>query len=329
MNAARTLLAILTLVTLVLIAGCGADPAFTSGKVYLQQQDYESAIEQLQIAIKNSPTDWEPHMWLGRTYAETGELEMAGEEFHAALELAPDESAEAEARNAIAFYAQKFRNEGNNYMDADQYEQAVAEYEKSLIIDPDHPDTRIGLGAAYQNLGEFDAAIEQYEKAYELRPDVPAIEEYLLHAYDVKAGSLDAMDDWAGSVTYYEKIQEIDPGYPNIDFNLGYMHYLLEDWDEAIYYLEKHLENEPDDVDALQRTYYSYWRLADELWEDDPEQATEYYERVIDTLYQLIEEEDTVSHHRMLSRIFMKLGREQEAQAELEQVRMLLERGEQ
>mgnify|MGYP000045942442 CR=1 FL=1 len=42
------------------------------------------------------------------------------------------------------------------------------------------------------------------------------------------------------------------------------------------------------------------------LQEDDPEQATEYYEKVVDALYQLIEEEDTVSYHRMLSRIFMR-----------------------
>jgi tetratricopeptide (TPR) repeat protein len=329
MNAARTVLAILTLVTLVLLAGCGADPAFTSGKVYLQQQDYENAIEQLQTAIKNNPTAWEPYVWLGRTYAETDELELASEKFHEALELAPDEKAVAECDNAIAYYAQKFRNEGNNYMDADQYAQAVAEYEKAIIIDPEHPDSRIGLGAAYQNLGDFDAAIEQYELAHELRPDVPAIKEYLLQAYDVKAGSLDAQDDWAGAVTYYEKIQELDPAYPNIDFNLGYMHYLLEHWRKSLTYLEKHLENEPDDIDALQRTYYAYWKLADEIWETDPELASEYYEKVIAALYQLIEEEDTVSYHRMLQRIFLKLGREEEAQAELEQVRMLLDMGEQ
>jgi tetratricopeptide (TPR) repeat protein len=214
-------------------------------------------------------------------------------------------------------------------MDADQYEQAVAEYEKAIIIDPEHPDSRIGLGAAYQNLGDFDAAIEQYELAHELRPDVAAIQEYLLQAYDVKAGSLDAEDDWAGAVEYYEKIQAVDPAYPNIDFNLGYMHYLLEHWRKALTYLERHLENEPEDIDALQRTYYAYWKLADEIWETDPELAAEYYEKVIAALYQLIEEEDTVSYHRMLQRIFLKLGREEEAQAELEQVRMLLDMGEQ
>ena len=87
------------------------------------------------------------------------------------------------------------------------------------------------------------------------------------------------------------------------------------------------LQELPDDIDALQRTYYAYWKLADDLWEVDPEQATQYYEKVIDAIYKLIEEDDTVSYHRMLSRIFMKLGREDEAQAELEQVRMLLETG--
>jgi tetratricopeptide (TPR) repeat protein len=329
MNAGRTVLAIFTLVALVAIAGCGADPAFTSGKVYLQQQDYPNAIKQLKTAIKNNPADWEPHVWLGRTYAETGELELAGEEFHTALDLAPDEKASSEAENAIAFYSQKFRNEGNNFMDADQYDQAVAEYEKAIIIDPNHPDSRVGLGAAYQDLGDFDAAIEQYELAYELRPDVPAIKDYLLQAYDVKAGSLDALKDYQGALEYYQKIQKIDPDYPNIDYNLGYMQYLLEHWEMAIKYLEKHLVKEPDDTDALQRTYYSYWKLADQMWDTDPELATEYYDKVITALYKLIDEEDTVTYHRLLARIFAKLGREDESQAELEQVRILLEAGEQ
>jgi tetratricopeptide (TPR) repeat protein len=329
MNAARMLLAMLALVAVVVVAGCGADPAFTSGKVYLQQQDYPNAIEQLKQAIKNNPTAWEPYVWLGRTYAETDELELASDEFHKALELAPDAKAEEEAKNAIAFYAQKFRNEGNHFMDADQYEQAVGEYQKAIIIDPDHPDSHIGLGAAYQNLGDFDAAIEQYQLAYELRPDLPAIQEYLLKAYDVKAGSLDAEEDYQGALEYYQKIAEVDPDFPNVQYNIGYMYYLLERWDRAIRYLEAYLEKNPDDYDALQRTYYAYWKLADEIWDTDPELATQYYEKVINVLYKLNEEEDTVSNHRLLYRIFVKLGREEEAQAELEQVRTLLEMGEQ
>jgi hypothetical protein len=44
MNMARTAVALLVLAGFVLLGGCGGDPAFTSGKVYLQQKDYENAV---------------------------------------------------------------------------------------------------------------------------------------------------------------------------------------------------------------------------------------------------------------------------------------------
>ncbi len=48
---------------------------------------------------------------------------------------------------------------------------------------------------------------------------------------------------------------------------------------------------------------------------------------MIEAVIQLIEVDDTISYHRMLVRIYNKLDRPEEAQAELEQIRMLLETG--
>ncbi len=327
MNVARTAVALVALAAFVLLGGCGADPAFTSGKVYLQQKDYENAIEQLKTAIKNSPDAWEPHMWLGRAYAETDNLEGAHEELFKALELAPDEKAKATAENAVAYYAQKYRQEGYNYIEAAQYEQAIAEYEKAIVIDERHPDSHAGLGVAYQNMGDYDAAIAEFEKALELKPDEPVLQEYLLNAYDVKAGSLDAAGDYAGAIEYYEKIQKVDPTYDYIDFNLGYMHYLLKHWRKALDYFEKHLEADPEDADVLRMSYYAYWQLAEDVWDVDQDLATSYYEKAIAAIDKLVEIEDAVTYHRTLHKIYLKLDRQEEADAELEKMRMLLEAG--
>jgi tetratricopeptide (TPR) repeat protein len=330
MNVARTAAALLALAAFVLMAGCGGDPAFTAGKVYLQQKDYPNAIEQLQTAIKNSPGFWEPYMWLGRTYAETDELELAHENLFKARDLAPDQKAVDECNNAIAFYNQGFRNEGNSKMEAAQYELALAEYEKALIIDPENTASLVNLGAAYQNLGDYDAAISSYETARELDPGNESIEEYLLDAYSFKAASLASpgVEDYDGAIEYYERIERVAPDYPDLLFNLGNMHYLSEHWRKAIDYFELHLEEKPDDVDALSRVYYSYWKLAESIWDLDEVLATEYYEKVIEAVLKLIETDDTISYHRMLQRIYLKLDRQEEAQAELEQIRMLLETGE-
>ncbi|MCK4409170.1 MAG: tetratricopeptide repeat protein [Candidatus Eisenbacteria sp.] len=327
MNVARTAVALLALAAFVLLAGCGGDPAFTAGKVYLQQKDYGNAVVQLKMAIKNSPGAWEPHMWLGRTYAETDKLDEASEHLHAALDLAPDEKATSECRNAIAYYTQMFRNEGNSKMEAAQYEMALAEYEKALVIDPHNANSLVNLGAAYQNLGDYDAAISAYEEAQALDPDSESILEYLLDAYSFKAGSLASpgVEDYDGAVDYYERIEGVAPDFPDLLFNLGNMHYLSEHWRKAIDYFEKHLDEDAEDTDALSRVYYSYWKLAEEIWDLDEVLATEYYEKVIEAVIKLIDVDDTISYHRMLVRIYNKLERPEEAQAELEQIRMLLE----
>jgi tetratricopeptide (TPR) repeat protein len=330
MNVARTAVALLALAAFVLLAGCGGDPAFTAGKVYLQQQDYENAVEQLTAAIKNSPGAWEPHMWLGRTYAETDKLQLASEHLFSALELAPDEKAVLACKNAIMFYTQQYRNAGNDKMEAAQYEMALADYEKALIIDPSNANGLVNLGAAYQNLRDHDAAIDSYERAEALEPDNEAIAGYLLDAYSFKAASLASpgVEDYDSAIDYYERIEGVDPDFPDLLFNLGNMHYLSEHWRKAIDYFEGHLEEEPEDTDALSRVYYSYWKLAEQIWDLDEVLATEYYESVIDAVQKLIETDDTVSYHRMLQRIYLKLERPEEAQAELDMIRVLLETSE-
>lgn len=329
MNGTRTAVALLALAAFVLLAGCGGDPAFTSGKVYLQQKDYENAVEQLKVAIKNSPDAWEPYMWLGRTYAETDRLEEASEHLHIALDLAPDAKARAECDNAIAYYMQLFRNEGNSKMEASQYEMALIEYEKAIIIDPYNASSLVNLGAAYQNLGDDDAAITAYEDAQALEPDNEAILEYLLGAYSIKAASLASpgVEDYVSAIEYYERIERVAPDFQDLLFNLGNMHYLSEHWRKAIDYFEVHLDNDPEDIDALSRVYYSYWKLAEQIWDLDEVLATEYYEKVIEAVIKLIEVDDTISYHRMLQRIYAKLGRTEEAQAELELIRVLLGAG--
>ena len=329
MNKARTAVALLALAAFVLLAGCGGDPAFTSGKVYLQQKDYANAVKQLKVAIKNSPDAWEPHMWLGRTYAETDELQLASEHLFTALDRAPDEKAASECRNAISFYTQMYRNEGNSKMEAAQYEMALIEYEKALVIDPENASSLVNLGAAYQNLGDHDAAIDSYERAQALEPENESILEYLLDAYSYKAASLASpgIEDYPGAIDYYGRIEKVAPDFPDLMFNLGNMHYLSEHWRKAIDYFDRHLEGDPEDTDALSRVYYSYWKLAEQIWDLDEVLATEYYEKVIEAVQKLIETDDTVSYHRMLQRIYLKLDRPEEAQAELDMIRVLLETG--
>ena len=52
-----------------------------------------------------------------------------------------------------------------------QHEQAVAEYQKALVVDPSFTDALHGLSRALQDLNRFDEAIETSKRISEIDPD--------------------------------------------------------------------------------------------------------------------------------------------------------------
>lgn len=60
--------------------------------------------------------------------------------------------------------AQKYLIESN-------YEQAIAEFEKAIELDPMNTDAYVGIAEAYSALGDTEKAIEWLEKGYELTGD--------------------------------------------------------------------------------------------------------------------------------------------------------------
>jgi len=51
---------------------------------------------------------------------------------------------------------------------AEQWRQAVSEYEKAEAIDPDHADTQYQLGMAYANTGDYQKAATSFDRARDL-----------------------------------------------------------------------------------------------------------------------------------------------------------------
>ena len=61
----------------------------TSAKVYMQQEKWDKAIEQLELAVQLYPNDAEAHYLLGKGYAVRGEREKMNEMFDQSLKLSP------------------------------------------------------------------------------------------------------------------------------------------------------------------------------------------------------------------------------------------------
>ncbi|MCD4691047.1 tetratricopeptide repeat protein [bacterium] len=316
---ARTAAVVLTLAAILILAGCGADPAFTSGKVYLQQENLDRAIEQFQIAIRNDAQAWEPRMWLGRAYAEIEELQMAHDEFFASLDLAVEPSAKDEIENTITYYWQIYQNEGNLQNSQSNYAGAVAEFEKALVIDSRKADSYANLGYSYHMNMDFDSAVDAFEMALERAPDNQDLKDNLVSVYESKAGSLAGLGDTELALRYFEKIEMIAPETQDIYYNIGLMHYQLKDYRAAIRSFNQHLDRSEGDEEVLYRVFLAYWGIAKGLEDDgQTELAVPEFETAIPILEELIELNfEELTYHRALARVYNKLGMTEEALLEL------------
>ena len=59
---------------------------------------------------------------------------------------------------------------GNARYDAQDYAAAQALYERALSVKPDSPDVRTDLGNTYFNRGDYERAVAEYRKSVQLDP---------------------------------------------------------------------------------------------------------------------------------------------------------------
>jgi tetratricopeptide (TPR) repeat protein len=85
-----------------------------------------------------------------------------------------------------------------------RYDQAVAQFNRALEIDPNSWSAYYRRGVAKQNMGAREDALADFQAALELKPD-------LLDARIARAGIYSEKGDWANSITELTKVIEISP----------------------------------------------------------------------------------------------------------------------
>ncbi|HXZ80392.1 MAG TPA: tetratricopeptide repeat protein [Terriglobales bacterium] len=98
---------------------------------------------------------------------------------------------------------------GNAYYDAQQYQDAIPYYQKSLAIRPDNVDVRSDMGSCYFYGGDSDRAIAEFEKGLKYKPS---------HAgtlFNMGIVKWQGRMDPAGALQAWEKLLQTNPDYPN------------------------------------------------------------------------------------------------------------------
>ena len=94
---------------------------------------------------------------------------------------------------------------GNAYFDADQYQQAIDAYEKSLAIAPGNPNVLTDLGVMYRRNKQPEKAVEMFSWAMQADPrhEVSRMNKGIVLLHDLK--------DETGAITAWEELLSINP----------------------------------------------------------------------------------------------------------------------
>ncbi len=121
-------------------------------------KDFGSAVDTCKHVIQLDPGYAQAYSYLGMSYKELQEWDLAIEAFTTAVELKP------------AQYPWNWINIADIQINRGQYEPAISALEKALHLLPNDSFAHTCMGRAYLGLGNQDKAIEYFKKAIALDP---------------------------------------------------------------------------------------------------------------------------------------------------------------
>ena len=95
-------------------------------------------------------------------------------------------------------------------------EEAVAEFERALAVDPSFADADVGLGFTYNKLGEFEKSLEFFDKAIRVSP----YDRGVPYWYGGKAWANFGLKNYDQAIDLARRVIAINPNIANIHLDL-------------------------------------------------------------------------------------------------------------
>lgn len=125
-----------------------------------------------------------------------------------------------------------------------QLEQAIAEFDRAIELDPDDVEVYATRGFAYIALGQFERGIADYDTAIELESENPIL-------YNDRGFAYAELGKYERAVADYDKAIELDPDYDNVDYaynNRGFAYGSLGKYEQAFSDFERAIALNPDNA---------------------------------------------------------------------------------
>ena len=276
-------------VGLLVLIGCQSKEV-TSAKVYIQQDDWDKAIEQLEAAVEIFPNDAEAHMLLGRGYGKKNKFAEMIEQFNASKAAGPQFV--KDINHEIAYYWTNTFNAGVKSFNAGTLDKAIKQFSTCILIDSTKKDAYKNLANCYQRSDdipnaisvlevyltkhtddvesmlrlhdlyiatkEYDKSIALLTKAEKVDPDNVDILSSIAIVYDMKGEREKAFEVYKNAIIK-------NPDSPDLLFNLARLYFMRNDFENAIKYFDRVIAINPDDFESNLNVGNAYLSKAEKM----------------------------------------------------------------
>ena len=220
------------------------------GVNYLNNGQYDYAINAFIKAIKLNPSNAEVHFNLGRAYNRKGMDDKAKAEFSISSRIDPETFDEC-----VIKYKEKIDYEftdtqhlaelGSAYAEKGMLDEAISTYKKVLEIESGNVRVHYVLGTLYSKKGMYGEAISEFRRAIEIDQGMPEAHYNLGMAY-YKQGMIDmAISEYKSTLSRLPKANGRKTA--GVHYKLGLAYYDNEMFKDAVNELNKALEITPND----------------------------------------------------------------------------------
>ena len=124
-------------------------------------------------------------------------------------------------------HADAYNNRGNVRYKLGRYSAAITDYDMAIQLNPDHADAYNNRGNAKHNLGRYSAAITDYDMAIQLNPDHA-------DAYNDRGNAKYKLGQHTAAITDYNITIRLKPDHADAYNNRGNAKHNLRQYDAAI-----------------------------------------------------------------------------------------------
>ena len=177
MQHSKLLIVISFIIGMVLTGFQCSSTELTSAKLYIEQKNFDKAMDMLQKDVEKNPKSDEGYFLMGHVYGELGEMEKMISSFNNSLSISDKFAIKIGDQKAF-HWANNFNKgvnnfqRGNNVADPDSatifYDRSIKFFKDAAFIEPDSADNYRNLAFVYLSSGKTEKAIDPLNKLIEM-----------------------------------------------------------------------------------------------------------------------------------------------------------------